>query len=388
MWKRRLEEVLGAARFLSMDIPQWELKKENVLPIKSGRSTTALNNTLLHTQDPWDAKLPPEKMSRDALLLQQQRAFEDRLGNGDAKDPLKPWLRYIKWAQRTFPSGGRLPNGESGVLELIERCTRTFRHAPSYRNDERYIKVWIRYADLLTNPSDVFKFMRANHIGDNVALYYIATAWAAEKRGNIKLADVAYQKGIARGAEPAAMLLQRQREFLRRLGRKMIRGGGGGGALSRGQCGLNCLEHREPFCSNVAKGQLSQEMGVNEQTKRPKRCPLGHLTSTTLSRATVAASRNGCEPVANLSATRSNVLFAVLNDGPVDCIAVHGHTSRRDGVTSSTNGIKTTSSPNDGNNRGVVWDSLHSSRVSKKENAAAPKKWSGAQFVEKTCTIP
>ena len=69
---------------------------------------------------------------------------------------------------------------------------------------------------------DVFKFMRANGIGKQVALYYVDTAWTAERRGNFSLRDKAYQKGIDAGAKPLSLLKRRFREFQRRMSRHWL----------------------------------------------------------------------------------------------------------------------------------------------------------------------
>lgn len=65
-------------------------------------------------------------------------------------------------------------------------------------------------ADLLADPSDVFTFLHARHIGDFLTMFYTAWAWTAEARRNYALADSVYCKGLrmcARGgAAPEAPL--------------------------------------------------------------------------------------------------------------------------------------------------------------------------------------
>ena len=369
----------------------WELKKENVLPIKCGRSAKALNKVLCQAQDPWDSHSAAVPSSRDSRLHEQQQAFEDRVSAGDADDPLKPWLRYIKWAQRTFPSGGRLPLG-SGVMELLERCTRTFRREARYRNDERYIKVWIRYADLLKNPSDVFKFMRANRIGEEVALYYVATAWAAEKRGNFKLADVAYRKGVARGAKPESMLKQRQREFLRRLGRKMLAETTVDGAVDRDKGARNRRGRRRkvPNASSVNGGggqgqQPHVDFTEQQQTRDSERCPLGRLRHATLHRgAVVPMQRASGIADDSQNGAKKPPAFVVLDESVAAGSGSIGGACQPAWQPSNTpppneSGAKEDDSCS-GGNRIVSWDDLHSNRAGAKENVAGARKWSGAEI--------
>ena len=140
--------------------------------------------------------------------------FEEML----QRDPgsLTVWIKYIKWMQDQFP------NGSKKLLPLFERCTREFSKNESYRNDERYIKIWIGYADMLPNPSEVFKYMRTEGIGDQLALYYVATAWTAERRKDFSLADKAYKVGLEKKAKPVEMLRKRHREFQRRMSRYLL----------------------------------------------------------------------------------------------------------------------------------------------------------------------
>lgn len=105
---------------------------------------------------------------------------------------------------------------------LLERATRAFVADPRYRNDSRYVELWIAYADLLPEPADVFKFMHANHIGEDVGLFYMAWAWVAESSSNFVLADKIYARGIARKAEPSARLSSRYSQFQRRMYRRSI----------------------------------------------------------------------------------------------------------------------------------------------------------------------
>lgn len=49
--------------------------------------------------------------------------------------------RCIKWAQEAFPAGG----DSSGLVVIYEQCVRTFWHSERYKDDLRYLKVWLEY---------------------------------------------------------------------------------------------------------------------------------------------------------------------------------------------------------------------------------------------------
>lgn len=57
----------------------------------------------------------------------------------------------IKWVQDAFPPGGDC----SGLVVIFEQCVRTFWHEESYKNDLRYLKVWLEYV----SSSCAFQFL-------------------------------------------------------------------------------------------------------------------------------------------------------------------------------------------------------------------------------------
>jgi len=86
------------------------------------------------------------------------------------------------------------------IVPLLQRCTKEFQDAKQYRNDVRYLRVWIRYIDTVQacrrpaprpvagrlaqragrprpqDPADVFAFLEARGIGEGLSLLY--TSWA------------------------------------------------------------------------------------------------------------------------------------------------------------------------------------------------------------------
>lgn len=49
--------------------------------------------------------------------------------------------RFIKWTQDTFVAGG----ARAELIPLLERCTSAFQQDERYRNDLRYLRIWILY---------------------------------------------------------------------------------------------------------------------------------------------------------------------------------------------------------------------------------------------------
>lgn len=57
------------------------------------------------------------------------------------------FYRCIKWVQEAFPPGGDC----SGLVVIYEQCVRTFWHEDRYKDDLRYLKVWLEYVGSLHN---------------------------------------------------------------------------------------------------------------------------------------------------------------------------------------------------------------------------------------------
>lgn len=103
--------------------------------------------------------------------------------------------RYIEWVQKEWPSDTQRS------FELCERCTRALKDDARYRDDPRYLKVWIAYADRVGNPGDIFRHLHKARVGRSLALFWVAWAWVAEKSGDFKFADKLYAQGVTKDAQ-------------------------------------------------------------------------------------------------------------------------------------------------------------------------------------------
>lgn len=103
----------------------------------------------------------------------------------------------------------------------MERCTKELFHLPKYKGDVRYLRIWIQYADLCNDPTDIFKFLESNEIGQGCSLFYEAYATFLEFRGKYNSADQIYQKGIAMKAQPADKLRKKFEAFQNRMAKRI-----------------------------------------------------------------------------------------------------------------------------------------------------------------------
>ncbi|CAN6454178.1 unnamed protein product [Victoria cruziana] len=214
-----MEEVDMEMAFLATGKPtgdEWELYKENVKPLKRGRNVHLLNEALSCNNDNFSKK----------FLLEHRRKLIEAIDDYKGDDPLMPWLKCIKWVQEYFPAGGKY----SGLIVMYEQCVRTFWHDPQYKDDLRYLKVWLEYADNCSDAEVIYKFLNANEIGQTHSCYYISYALHMESKHKLKIEESAQDSLPARvfgtvlaAAEVGRHAMQQQPDASRKRA-KLVRG--------------------------------------------------------------------------------------------------------------------------------------------------------------------
>ena len=246
----------------------WEYSKENTAPLECGRSTKSLSKRAFGTSTAEMAQIEEKTKRYERLVRRSEKAVEwlqkqstlvlerQRSSSGDGAaadreltedegqalrerlvlelgfdpsttdrdevdyDPLRYWVLYIKHIRDSYPSDSQRQ------FLLLERCARTFMArpfvVPSYRNDVRFVRTCILYADKTSNPSEVFKLMGKIKVGTKVALFWVAWAWVAEKAQDFPFTEKIFQKALSVGAEPRKFLEERQHQFLRRMSRHWL----------------------------------------------------------------------------------------------------------------------------------------------------------------------
>ncbi|KAL4656413.1 mitotic checkpoint serine/threonine-protein kinase BUB1 beta [Arapaima gigas] len=203
------EVCSGTIRTMAEGEAEWELSKENIQPLRQGRSLAALQQALTQQDG-----------SSYTTVQQQRQVFESELRMYTGDDPLDVWDRYIKWTQQVFPQGGK----ESNLSVLLERAVILFANEKRYHNDPRYVNLWIKHAENITEPLEIYSYMHTHSIGVQLAAFYIAWSEEFEKHENFKKADSIYQLGISCGAEPADKLHQYHKGFQARVSRQVMAG--------------------------------------------------------------------------------------------------------------------------------------------------------------------
>ncbi|NXP49787.1 BUB1B kinase, partial [Heliornis fulica] len=143
------------------------------------------------------------------------REFESEIRFYSGDDPLDVWDRYIKWTEQTFPQGGK----ESNLAAILERAVKALNEQQRYYKDPRYLNLWLKFGNCCNEPLDLYSYLHSQEIGTTLALLYITWAEVLEARGSFKKADLIFQEGLQRKAEPLDRLQAQHRQFQTRVSR-------------------------------------------------------------------------------------------------------------------------------------------------------------------------
>ena len=58
------------------------------------------------------------------------------------------------------------------LVPVLGSATQTFARDPRYKNDPRYLKLWLAYAKYCREAEDIFVFLVQEGIAQNLATYY------------------------------------------------------------------------------------------------------------------------------------------------------------------------------------------------------------------------
>ncbi|EIW72040.1 hypothetical protein TREMEDRAFT_26019 [Tremella mesenterica DSM 1558] len=185
-----------------------ESQKENIRPLPTGRSASTLNTIFTPGNSSTQQQEEKERYFRDLI---ESAELSDRQGEERNEDILEIYLKYILFLQQYHPSS------TSYTLPIIESITRRFLNDGRFKQDVRYLKLWIMYIRLVERREEIWSFLNSKEIGTNHSVFYEEWAGACESLGRKKAADDIYRLGIARRASPLERLKSRHAAFLERI---------------------------------------------------------------------------------------------------------------------------------------------------------------------------
>ncbi|KAL4189647.1 hypothetical protein AMTRI_Chr08g208200 [Amborella trichopoda] len=118
-------------------------------------------------------------------------------------DPLRPWLQGIRRLRKSIPP--HLLNQK--LPRFLQKCVQTFQSDRRYRDDLRYLQVWIQLMDFVDNPGELLHLLEKKKIGAKHALYYQAFALYYERLNRFAEAEKIYQLGL-RGSRVASSAMK------------------------------------------------------------------------------------------------------------------------------------------------------------------------------------
>lgn len=191
-----------------------EAQKENIQALPSGRSARTLAN--LFSVSPLQPLATPTPSDTKNLNDAMRVEYETELMLiAESDDPLDIYDRYVRWTMDAYPSAQATP--QSQLLPLLERATKAFLSSSQYKDDPRYLKLWLSYIRFFSDtPRETFAFLSRHNIGEGLALFYEEFASWLEGAGRWTQAEEIYKLGIDREARPAARLLRKYTEFEQR----------------------------------------------------------------------------------------------------------------------------------------------------------------------------
>ncbi|KKK19732.1 hypothetical protein ARAM_006921 [Aspergillus rambellii] len=192
-----------------------ENQKENIQSLPGGRSARELAR-IFSPRDPSDKLAAPSPNDTRTLNDAIRQEYEAELqAIGDSDDPLDVYDRYVKWTLNAYPSAQA--TAESGLLPLLEKAVKSFLNSPHYKNDPRYLRLWLHYIRFFSDsPRETFAFIARHHVGEGLALFYEEFAAWLESAGRWTQADEVYRLGIDREARPTERMVRKFSEFQRR----------------------------------------------------------------------------------------------------------------------------------------------------------------------------
>eukprot|EP00762_Andalucia_godoyi_P004363 ANDGO_08225.mRNA.1 Mitotic checkpoint serine/threonine-protein kinase BUB1 len=182
-----------------------EGSKENILPLKSGRSVSALKSIPL---TPLSQSHGQSQLCDGGMMSQTEAEFESILQTEDLEDPLGVWVAYISHVrQRTVSDPSKQ------LKPLLLRCGKELEKIQVCRHDIRLLKIWIEYADLCTDPFPVYQYLLGKEIGTEHALLYLRYAEHLEWHGQCVDAQDILSLGLECMAHPVTSLRKAFEEF-------------------------------------------------------------------------------------------------------------------------------------------------------------------------------
>lgn len=251
-----------------------EGEKENIQSLPGGRSAKKLAE--LYSPSPLHKLSTPTPSGTTNVNDCIRAEYEAEVRNiSESDDPLDVYDRYVRWTLDAYPSAQATP--QSQLHTLLERATKTFISSAQYRNDPRYVRLWMHHIHFFSEaPRETFLFLSRHAIGESLALFYEEYAEWLEGAGRWAQAEEVYKLGIERGARPVQRLMRKFKEFEARLARQPDGAIGPPSSPALPTCRPALAAKTDPFAAAAADPQAGRQGqgGRGGASSRPGRAKL------------------------------------------------------------------------------------------------------------------
>ncbi len=126
-------------------------------------------------------------------LKQLKSAFlASKVKLDDLDDPLSLYDAYHLQLQSLLSSADPLNSKliSADLIPLLDEATRVFANDPRYRNDPRYLKLWLAYAKFCRDAEEILQFLSQQGISQDLATFYEEYAALLERKAEGKNKDL------------------------------------------------------------------------------------------------------------------------------------------------------------------------------------------------------
>ncbi|XP_063696925.1 uncharacterized protein LOC134827945 [Culicoides brevitarsis] len=150
-------------------------------------------------------------------LSNEKRRWENAINCYRGNDPLGLWWNYICWLEQNTHM-----DTENQFRKSLEQCLSIYENYDGYKQDVRFVKLWIKYIDMQPNPPQMYQMLYHRGVGTRIAAFYIGWAHYFDSAGAFKQAESIFNLALQTHAEPLEELREAQNKFRMSIAQRML----------------------------------------------------------------------------------------------------------------------------------------------------------------------
>ncbi|EXB44632.1 Mitotic checkpoint serine/threonine-protein kinase [Morus notabilis] len=191
-------------------------------------------------------------------------------------DPLLPWLRSVNQALGNLNSGN---DSESNLSKLLSDCIKMFKDNAQYRDDPRFLKIWLLHIGLCEDFGSIFNEMLESKICVRHSSLYVWYAAFLESKGKLYEAQMVYQMGILSLVNDTSLQKECQKEHdeMKKTKSNGMLQNDDGETIQSGESQKECQKEHDETKKTKSNGMLQNDDGETIQSgESQKECQKEH----------------------------------------------------------------------------------------------------------------